>query len=160
MQRSLDTLVREALGRLRLPYLYNDRTDTFTVSVPIEGRGMTLIGVHCHEAERYIWVESTIFLVPDGQEVRCRARLLETSIKFVHLSLIDRIVHVEMDLDLTDVVDPVRVFTRNFARFTTAIELLYPQLLTSRRPTARRSKSWVVNEIRTLLDQIEQSADD
>ena len=129
MQRPLDRAVRAALGRLQIRFEYHDRSSTYTAAVPIDARGITLIGLHVNEADGFLRMESTIFRVPAAHEVRVALELLEASLRFVHLRMLERHVLVELDLDLSYTGNLQAHIEQSFYRFVSAIERIYPELL-------------------------------
>jgi len=159
MRRRLDAVVRTTLGRLHIPFEYHARTNTYIVGIPLDSRGMTLLGLHCHEAGQYIQIESTIFTVPIEHAGVLRIWVLQTPLTFLRFRMTDRHVHLELDLSFNRIDDPVAHLTENITFFAEAIDELYPKLLTDTRPSSL-PQSWAVREIRNLLDQIDNQPAD
>jgi len=150
--RSLEDAAITALTQLEAPFLHNDRTGTLTVPMQLDSRGITLVGIHCYEAECEVWLEATIFTPPVERQAIVSLGLLELNaeLKWAHYGMIDGKVFIESYLDLTLVSDHSACLLQHFLRLVASIDDTYGNLITWAR-SPQRPRTRVEREIEALL---------
>lgn len=147
MRSSVEAAAISALKDLEVPFLHHDRTGLLTVPVELDSRGMTLIGVHCFEAELEVWLEATIFTPPIEHQAVVSQRLLELNaeLRWAHYGIVDGRIFIETYLDLSFVSDHAACILQHFLRLVASIDDTYGDLLTCARTRVEREIAALLN---------------
>lgn len=158
-------VIRQALRRLELRYLYDEEEGVIVVPLPLPGSdaGMYLVVCQADEAADDIVLSAELCRVPTARRAAVALLLgrLNGRFKCTQFALPEQgRVHVDVCVDLAFASDREALFARSLARLIRVIEKTFDELIRTVSAKGKRRPSLVETQINEVLSRLEEEADD